>query len=102
MIPPAGLSEGPLILSVTIWWEDAKVPTAQEKSPEGTIKFSLSTPARETKLIVTAYLGALMIKRQYTNLQGSKKQALNDCKCHITPKRGRCIPQLNPDSSEKS
>ena len=73
MIPPAGLSEGPLILSVTIWWEDAKVPTAQEKSPEGTIKFSLATPAREKKLIVLEYLRALIIYRQYTNFASQKE-----------------------------
>ena len=73
MIPPAGLSEGPLILSVTIWWEDAKVPTAQEKSPEGTIKLSLTTPARETKIIVTDYLRALIIYRQYTNVASHKE-----------------------------
>ena len=36
-------SEGPLMLRETIWWEDAKAPTAHEKSPEntcGTIEFS--------------------------------------------------------------
>ena len=38
------ISEGPLTFRVRIWWEDAKVPTVHEKSPEAATMLSVTVP----------------------------------------------------------
>ena len=48
------LSDGPLMLRVIIWWEDAKVPTAHEKSPDGMMAFSMTESDFEVSKSVIA------------------------------------------------
>lgn len=42
-------SDGPLMFRVTIWWEEAKEPTAHEKSPDGTMVLLLTVSDLEMR-----------------------------------------------------